>query len=84
VRGVRGVTLTPAQLIKDQAADCCQDCADLPACNVWVFCEGDCVNFAYHSCWLKRTSIGGGGRATPLDHFFTTLNPKPQILSPKP
>jgi hypothetical protein len=28
-----------ATLIKDKAEDCCRDCADLPACNVWVFCE---------------------------------------------
>ena len=28
-----------AKRIKDKAEDCCQDCADLPECNVWVFCE---------------------------------------------
>lgn len=47
-----------ASLIKDKVGDCCQDCIDLPECNVWVYCEGDCVDYAYHSCWLKRAMTG--------------------------
>jgi hypothetical protein len=50
-----------AKLIKDSAEDCCRDCADLPGCNVWVLCvlcEGDCVQYAFHSCWLKRARPG--------------------------
>ena len=43
--------------IKDEAADCCRDCVNLPECNVWVYCEGDCVDYAYHSCWLKRATV---------------------------
>jgi hypothetical protein len=48
-----------ASLIKDKAEDCCQDCRDLPECNTWVFCEGDCVDYAHHSCWLKRAVMTG-------------------------
>ena len=40
--------------IKAKAEDCCADCREDPRCNVWVYCEGDCVDYAYHSCWLKR------------------------------
>lgn len=47
--------------IKDKAEDCCADCRDLPECNVWVYCEGDCVDYAYHSCWLKRAKISTMG-----------------------
>ena len=46
--------------IKAKAEDCCADCRDDPRCNVWVFCEGDCVDYAYHSCWLKRAPTGFG------------------------
>ena len=45
------------ELIKGAAADCCWECKQDPRCNVWVYCEGDCVTFAYHSCWLKRASV---------------------------
>ena len=45
------------ELIKGAAEDCCWECKQDPRCNVWVYCEGDCVTFAYHICWLKRASI---------------------------
>ena len=45
------------ELIKGKAEDCCWECKQDPRCNVWVYCEGDCVDFAYHSCWLKRAAV---------------------------
>ena len=52
-------------LVKDEADDCCADCAALPECNVWVYCEGDCVDYAYHSCWLKRAAVGFDAGSPP-------------------
>ena len=52
-------------LIKNEAGDCCADCAALPECNVWVYCEGDCVDYAYHSCWLKRAAVGFDAGSAP-------------------
>ena len=53
------------ELIKGKAEDCCWECKQDPRCNVWVYCEGDCVDFAYHSCWLKRAAVVD--RDTPPD-----------------
>ena len=53
------------ELIKGKAEDCCWECKQDPRCNVWVYCEGDCVTFAYHSCWLKRAAVAD--RDTPPD-----------------
>ena len=44
-------------LIKGAASDCCWECTQTPECNVWVYCEGDCGEYAFHSCWLKRAVV---------------------------
>jgi hypothetical protein len=53
-RYIQGALLNDgAKHIKDSAEDCCRDCADLPGCNVWVFCEvglslpGGCHSIGY-------------------------------------
>ena len=44
-------------LIKGDPEDCCWECANNPECNVWVYCAGDCGEYAFHSCWLKRAVV---------------------------
>ena len=65
-----------ANLIKGKAADCCQDCADMPECNVWVFCEGDCKDFAYHSCWHGSPDAARSGIHLILHPRFLSLVPR--------
>ena len=56
---LRGALLNDgANFILDTAEECCAACKDNPECNVWVYCEGDCVKYAYHSCWLKKSTGG--------------------------
>ena len=45
--------------ILSSAAACCDACAETENCDIWVYCVGDCVDFAFHSCWLKRSMEGG-------------------------
>ena len=45
--------------ILSSAAACCDDCANTENCDIWVYCVGDCIDFAFHSCWLKRSMEGG-------------------------
>ena len=77
-------------LIKAKAEDCCADCRDDPRCNVWVYCEGDCVNYAYHSCWLKRAPVGSFGApdawAASEDTPWTSgwFPPKEGVRPPEP
>jgi len=63
--GVKGLNLKGillrdgSKFITDTEDECCMACAMTRDCDIWVYCTGDCVDFSYHSCWLKR-SIGGG------------------------
>ena len=45
--------------VLSSAAECCDACAAAENCDIWVYCVGDCVDFAFHSCWLKRSMEGG-------------------------
>ena len=45
--------------ILSSAAACCDACATTENCDIWVYCVGDCVDFAFHSCWLKKSMEGG-------------------------
>jgi len=57
---LKGILLRDgSKFITDTQEDCCLACAQTRDCDIWVYCTGDCVDFSYHSCWLKR-SIGGG------------------------
>ncbi|KAG1675253.1 hypothetical protein FOA52_016284 [Chlamydomonas sp. UWO 241] len=42
------------------AAECCNQCANTPRCNVWVWCAWmhDCSpDHKYRECWLKITTL---------------------------
>jgi len=57
---LKGILLRDgSKFITDTEDECCMACAMTRDCDIWVYCTGDCVDFSYHSCWLKR-SIGGG------------------------
>ena len=57
---LKGILLRDgSKFIVDSEDECCLACWQTRDCDTWVYCTGNCVDFAYHSCWLKR-SIGGG------------------------
>ena len=57
---LKGILLRDgSKFILDTEEECCLACLNTDGCDIWVYCTGDCVDFAYHSCWLKR-AIGGG------------------------
>lgn len=57
---LKGILLRDgSKFIVDTEEACCLACWQTRDCDTWVYCTGNCVDFAYHSCWLKR-SIGGG------------------------
>jgi len=48
-----------SKFVVDTEEECCLACWKTPDCDTWVYCTGDCKDFAYHSCWLKRSISGG-------------------------